>query len=128
MRLYDELVKIKHILTSDHFLCFDHRCLEEGAEDFLVKPVKLSDVERLKDYMFKEEGDNKANATHKRKIDDDSLSLPPTRKLEEDPSSVLPTSLQLLPKHLSYDLTASGQAFSSPSSAQSLSKRPRLVE
>ena len=27
------------------------RCLEEGAEDFIVKPVKLSDVKRLKDYM-----------------------------------------------------------------------------
>lgn len=27
------------------------RCLEEGAEDFIVKPVKLSDVKRLKGYM-----------------------------------------------------------------------------
>ncbi|KAK1373290.1 two-component response regulator ARR5 [Heracleum sosnowskyi] len=116
------------IMSSENIMTRIDRCLEEGAEDFLVKPVKLSDVERLKDYMLKGEEDNKANATQKRKIDDDSLSLPPTRKLEEDPSSVLPTSLQLLPTHLSCDLSASGQAFSSPSSAQSLSKRPRLID
>lgn len=116
------------LIGNTAILCFDDRCLEEGAEDFLVKPVKLSDVERLRDYMLKGEEDNKVSATHKRKIDDDLLSLPPARELEEDPSSVLPTSLQLLPTHLSCDLSASGQAFSSPSSAQSLSKRPRLID
>ncbi|CAL0331491.1 unnamed protein product [Lupinus luteus] len=30
------------------------RCLEEGAEDFIVKPVKLSDVKRLKGYMTRD--------------------------------------------------------------------------
>ncbi|XP_047945667.1 two-component response regulator ARR15-like [Salvia hispanica] len=29
------------------------RCLEEGAEDFLMKPVQLSDVERLRDFMLR---------------------------------------------------------------------------
>ncbi|KAL9326473.1 hypothetical protein ACSQ67_007118 [Phaseolus vulgaris] len=28
-------------------------CLEEGAEEFLLKPVKLSDVRRLKDFIMK---------------------------------------------------------------------------
>jgi len=31
------------------------RCLEEGAEDFLLKPVKLSDVRRLKDFIMRGE-------------------------------------------------------------------------
>lgn len=30
--------------------------MEEGAEDFIVKPVKLADVKRLKDYMFGDDG------------------------------------------------------------------------
>lgn len=38
-----------------NWLLRDDRCLEEGAEDFIVKPVKLSDVKRLKDYMFGED-------------------------------------------------------------------------
>ncbi len=41
-----------------------YRCLEEGAEDFIVKPVKLADVKRLKDYMMREvrfETDNNIN-------------------------------------------------------------------
>ncbi|XP_074353427.1 two-component response regulator ARR5-like isoform X2 [Apium graveolens] len=114
------------IMSSENIMTRIDRCLEEGAEDFLVKPVKLSDVERLKDYMLKgEEEYNKANATHKRKMDDDSLSIPAAAaagELEEDPSSVLPTSLQLLSTHLTCDLSAaSGQGAWS-------SKRPRLMD
>ena len=33
----------------------ENRCLEEGAEDFIVKPVKLSDVKRIRDYMASRE-------------------------------------------------------------------------
>ncbi|XP_076919037.1 two-component response regulator ARR17-like [Bidens hawaiensis] len=40
------------IMSSENVLARIDRCLEEGAEDFIVKPVKLSDVKRLKDYMF----------------------------------------------------------------------------
>jgi len=29
------------------------RCMEEGAEEFLLKPVKLSDVRRLKDFIMR---------------------------------------------------------------------------
>lgn len=32
---------------------YSFRCLEEGAEDFLLKPVKLSDVTRLRDSLMK---------------------------------------------------------------------------
>lgn len=63
------------------------RCLEEGAEDFIVKPVKLSDVKRLKDYMFGESGigvvENEERVIqNKRKLqdmsDDDDASSPPS--------------------------------------------------
>ncbi|KAK1415701.1 hypothetical protein QVD17_31486 [Tagetes erecta] len=40
------------IMSSENVVARIDRCLEEGAEDFIVKPVKLSDVKRLKDYMF----------------------------------------------------------------------------
>ncbi|KAL0372414.1 UNVERIFIED_CONTAM: Two-component response regulator ARR3 [Sesamum calycinum] len=42
------------IMSSENVLARIDRCLEEGAEDFIVKPVKLSDVKRLKNYMFGE--------------------------------------------------------------------------
>lgn len=33
-------------------MIFD-RCLEEGAEEFFLKPVRLSDVNKLKPHMLK---------------------------------------------------------------------------
>lgn len=87
----------------------------------MVKPVKLSDVKRLKDYILKGKGDNKENAVHNRKINDDPSSVQPTQKLVEDPSSVLPPSLQSLPTHLSCDRSVPALAFSS---SESLAKRP----
>ncbi|KAL8094582.1 hypothetical protein AgCh_036204 [Apium graveolens] len=71
------------------------RSLEEGAEDYLVKPVKLSDIKRLKDHILKGEGDEE-NAVHKKMINEDPSSVQQTQKLEEDPSSVLPPSSQLV--------------------------------
>ncbi|GLT63373.1 hypothetical protein SLA2020_359430 [Shorea laevis] len=63
---YELLKKIKEsstfreipvvIMSSENVLARIDRCLEEGAEDFIVKPVKLSDVKRLKDYMMREDG------------------------------------------------------------------------
>lgn len=32
---------------------YKFRCLEEGAEEFFLKPVQLSDVKRLKPYLLK---------------------------------------------------------------------------
>ncbi|GAB2248318.1 hypothetical protein Droror1_Dr00008200, partial [Drosera rotundifolia] len=47
-------------------------CLEEGAEDYIVKPVKLSDVRRLKDYMMMKEDRSivKESGINKRKLRD----------------------------------------------------------
>ncbi|PIN24933.1 hypothetical protein CDL12_02321 [Handroanthus impetiginosus] len=71
------------IMSSENVLARIDRCLEEGAEDFIVKPVKLSDVKRLKSYMFNEGrilGQN--GGFNKRKLQkassDISLSLSPS--------------------------------------------------
>ncbi|KAI3433095.1 Response regulatory domain-containing protein [Psidium guajava] len=58
---YELLKKIKEssalrdipvvIMSSESVLGRIDRCMEEGAEDFIGKPVKLSDVKRLKDFM-----------------------------------------------------------------------------
>ncbi|KAL8137674.1 hypothetical protein V2J09_003675 [Rumex salicifolius] len=58
---YELLKKIKEssayreipvvIMSSENIVARIDRCLEEGAEDFIVKPVKLSDMERLKQHL-----------------------------------------------------------------------------
>ncbi|KAG9456745.1 hypothetical protein H6P81_001253 [Aristolochia fimbriata] len=60
---YELLKKIKEsstlreipvvIMSSENVMARIDRCLEEGAEDFLLKPVKLSDVKRLESYLNK---------------------------------------------------------------------------
>ena len=42
-------------MECDHDLTFlvSIRCLEEGAEEFFLKPVKLSDVNKLRPHMMK---------------------------------------------------------------------------
>ncbi|KAK6123450.1 hypothetical protein DH2020_042815 [Rehmannia glutinosa] len=64
------------IMSSENVLARIDRCLEEGAEEFLVKPVKLSDVERLRDFILRGEDKNKTEITRKRKTCDDSFSPP----------------------------------------------------
>lgn len=40
-------------------------CLEEGAEEYIVKPVKLSDVKRLKNHILRgEEEENGKSELH----------------------------------------------------------------
>lgn len=60
---YDLLKKIKEssslrnipvvIMSSENVPSRINRCLEEGAEEFFLKPVKLSDVSKLKPHMLK---------------------------------------------------------------------------
>ncbi|XVF84875.1 hypothetical protein PTKIN_Ptkin17bG0074200 [Pterospermum kingtungense] len=90
---YELLKKIKEssafreipvvIMSSENVLARIDRCLEEGAEDFIVKPVKLSDVKRIKDYMTRElrmEGEAGRRGINKRKLRDscDLSSSPPS--------------------------------------------------
>nr|GMD36378.1 two-component response regulator ARR6-like [Ipomoea batatas] len=66
------------IMSSENVLARIDRCLEEGAEEFLMKPVKLSDVKRLKDFVLRGDGESKEGATtRKRKPTDDSFIMPP---------------------------------------------------
>ncbi|PON98839.1 Two-component response regulator [Trema orientale] len=41
------------IMSSENVPSRIDRCLEEGAEEFFMKPVQLSDVKRLKPHMLK---------------------------------------------------------------------------
>ncbi|KAL8465252.1 hypothetical protein ACS0TY_034672 [Phlomoides rotata] len=62
------------IMSSENVLARIDRCMEEGAKDFLVKPVKLSDVERLRDFILRGEERIEREITRKRKTRDDSCS------------------------------------------------------
>ncbi|THG08249.1 two-component response regulator ARR9-like [Camellia sinensis] len=60
---YDLLKKIKEssslknipvvIMSSENVPARINRCLEEGAEEFFLKPVRLADVSKLKTHMLK---------------------------------------------------------------------------
>lgn len=60
---YDLLKKIKEssslkdipvvIMSSENVPSRISRCLEEGAEEFFLKPVRLSDLNKLRPYMLK---------------------------------------------------------------------------
>lgn len=60
---YDLLKKVKEssslrnipvvIMSSENVPSRINRCLEEGAEEFFLKPVQLSDVNRLRPHMVK---------------------------------------------------------------------------
>ncbi|KAK6124858.1 hypothetical protein DH2020_041392 [Rehmannia glutinosa] len=60
---YDLLKKMKEssilknipvvIMSSENVPSRINRCLEEGAEEFFLKPVRLSDVNKLKPHMMK---------------------------------------------------------------------------
>jgi len=60
---YDLLKKIKEseklkeipvvIMSSENIPSRISRCLEDGAQDFFLKPVQLSDVDRLKPHLLR---------------------------------------------------------------------------
>lgn len=98
------------------------RCLEEGAEDFIVKPVKLSDVKRLKDYMFGEDKiSNEKQETNKRKLSEISSES----DISEPDFSASPTSISdSSTESLSPSTTLSSPPSSTPSSPPSLLTSP----
>ncbi|GMH01665.1 hypothetical protein Nepgr_003504 [Nepenthes gracilis] len=124
---YELLKKIKEssafrevpvvIMSSENVLARIDRCLEEGAEDFIVKPVKLSDVKRLKDYMMRDDKTiNKDRCLNKRKLRDPSTS---------PPSSHSPVSKST---SLSSSQSPVSKSTSQPSSPPSKSSSPQLSE
>lgn len=66
-----------------------NRCLEEGAQDFLLKPVKLADVKRLRNHLTK---DVKLSNGNKRKLPDDSDSVNSSLPPPSPPLTILPES------------------------------------
>ncbi|XP_010444157.1 PREDICTED: two-component response regulator ARR6-like [Camelina sativa] len=80
---YELLKKIKEssafrevpvvIMSSENILPRIDRCLEEGAEDFLLKPVKLSDVKRLRDSLMKVEDLSFTKSTQKRELETENV-------------------------------------------------------
>ncbi|KDO82645.1 hypothetical protein CISIN_1g023816mg [Citrus sinensis] len=69
------------IMSSENILARIDRCLEDGAEDFIVKPVKLSDVKRIKDYLTRDVNlGNEGRGINKRKAREscDLSSSPPS--------------------------------------------------
>ncbi|KAJ9163693.1 hypothetical protein P3X46_023333 [Hevea brasiliensis] len=112
---YELLKKIKEssafreipvvIMSSENILARIDRCLEEGAEEFIVKPVKLSDVKRLKDFIMKGDGEEKGKRTIlKRKMQDDIFSLssqfPASNSVSSELESSTPLYLSKRPKLL----------------------------
>ncbi|KAI9086475.1 hypothetical protein K1719_031559 [Acacia pycnantha] len=81
------------IMSSENILTRIDRCLEEGAEEFLLKPVKLSDVKRLTDFIMKGETKGKEKRSHKRRRSDDQNSSPSTLPLSKSHPSLSPSSL-----------------------------------
>lgn len=136
---YELLKKIKEsstfkqipvvIMSSENVLTRIDRCLEEGAEDFIVKPVKLSDVKRLRDYMTREVkmGNEESGGVNKRKLRDsfDLSSSPPS--ISSSPSSLSsPSSPSPSPSRS--PLSSSLSAPSSPTSLDSPIRRLKMTQ
>ncbi|KAE9602601.1 hypothetical protein Lal_00050155 [Lupinus albus] len=77
---YELLKKIKEssvfreipvvIMSSENIMTRIDRCLEEGAEEFLLKPVKLADVRRLTDFITRGDVKEEVKTSQKRKLSD----------------------------------------------------------
>lgn len=126
------------IMSSENILARIDRCLEEGAEEFLVKPVKLSDVKRIKDFVLKggDENGKKQNLeargeekimhkeTRKRCIFDDEPLSPD--QLLSSPSSPLACFSPLELTKLDTELDNASSPKLLTTSATTESKEPQL--
>ncbi|KAG6601130.1 Two-component response regulator ORR9, partial [Cucurbita argyrosperma subsp. sororia] len=92
---YDLLRKIKEsdslkdipvvIMSSENVPARINRCLEEGAEEFLLKPVKLSDVNKLKPFICRGKAKEMDCNSLKRKEMEQSQSSERTRAKYNEP-------------------------------------------
>ncbi|XP_018818049.1 two-component response regulator ORR10-like [Juglans regia] len=81
---YDLLRKIKEskslkdipvvIMSSDNIPSRINRCLEEGAEEFFLKPVQVSDVNKLKSHLLKGKAKESQPNINKRNIMEELFS------------------------------------------------------
>lgn len=93
---YDLLKRIKEskklkeipvvIMSSENVVPRINRCLEEGAEEFILKPVKLADVERFKGHIIKGlSKEQQQPASNKRKSMSEDLDDLPVQPPERRP-------------------------------------------
>jgi len=93
---YDLLKRIKEsnklkeipvvIMSSENVVPRINRCLEEGAEEFILKPVKLADVERFKGHIIKGlSKEQQQPASNKRKSMSEDLDDLPAQPPERRP-------------------------------------------
>nr|QUV77621.1 two-component response regulator ARR9 [Lilium lancifolium] len=71
---YDLLKRIKEssalkdipvvIMSSENVPSRINRCLEEGAEEFILKPVQLSDMKRLRPHLLKGKSGEQPSSTY----------------------------------------------------------------
>ncbi|KAK0597486.1 hypothetical protein LWI29_025822 [Acer saccharum] len=91
---YDLLKKIKEssslrnipvvIMSSENVPSRISRCLEEGAEEFFLKPVRLSDLNRLKPHIMKTKIKDQQNLEKLEESEETQFqSPPPTLPLQE---------------------------------------------
>ncbi|KAL8142358.1 hypothetical protein V2J09_015390 [Rumex salicifolius] len=131
---YDLLKKIKEssvfkevpvvIMSSENVLTRIHRCLEEGADDFIVKPVKLSDVERLRDHLMvrckpdntiKTDTSDRPPPSNKRKLSDGPCQSTSPTSSESPPSIASPLSSSSMTQSPSFTPSPPSSPRSSPS-------------
>ncbi|KAK8512899.1 hypothetical protein V6N13_090362 [Hibiscus sabdariffa] len=123
------------IMSSENVLARIDRCLEEGAEDFIVKPVKLSDVKRIKDYTTREfrvgEEERTRKGINKRKQRDsfDLSSSSPPSILSSSPvlSSSSPESQSPSPSPPSIPSASSAPSSPSPIDSHSPTRRVKTT-
>ncbi|KAH0887241.1 hypothetical protein HID58_063337 [Brassica napus] len=97
---YDLLKRVKEsaafrsipvvIMSSENVPARISRCLEEGAEEFFLKPVKLADVTKLKPHMMK----TKLKKESEKPSKEDNAVLKHEIRKDEEPSVI-----EILPLH-----------------------------
>lgn len=64
--------------------CCDCRCLEEGAEEFFLKPVQLSDMNRLRPHLMKTKSKEEKELLLLQEDEDDESDTNPTPSDDDD--------------------------------------------
>ncbi|XP_010508734.1 PREDICTED: two-component response regulator ARR8 [Camelina sativa] len=100
---YDLLKKVKEsaafksipvvIMSSENVPARISRCLEEGAEEFFLKPVKLADLTKLKPHMMKTK--LKKESEKPAKEEESEVSKPEIEEEEEAVIEILPLHQEL---------------------------------
>ncbi|KAF3963067.1 hypothetical protein ACB098_09G155800 [Castanea mollissima] len=101
---YDLLKKIKEssslrnipvvIMSSENVPSRISRCLEEGAEEFFLKPVRLSDVNRLRPHMMKTKLKDPIQEKHEKHEDKDDETEKPEFQSQEQQEQQQPQQQQ----------------------------------